>query len=401
MSKRVFIWMGLIVIVAALTACNVLGAPETEQPVTAEPGVETPAGQPTDAAQPTTGPATQPATSAGCPAAGEGTSQYVNEAGGYCFLYPAAFTVQQSQFSQYEVSIVGPPLDDSMEPALAFMIVDVVGKPGMVSQAALTASAFADAQMERYAPAGVPGEMTRSDSTIAGQPAVLLDNVPGQMNGREAYFVVNDTLYKLYIAPINNQLPQAQPDADLVWNTITNSLTFFATPAVDVVTAQEVCPTPGDGQQLYISETDGFCVLLPSTFTAEPGWFGVFAGGPELPTLPEYVLPANRVSIAFGWNGYAVEGDTIDSLAQQRIDNAPDPAAVTRQDITIGGQPAVVLEDTADPIGQRTALVIYGNQLISMLIKPTDFNQWPEAQPAVEEAWNLAIGSMQFFDPWN
>jgi hypothetical protein len=47
-------------------------------------------------------------------------------------------------------------------------------------------------------------DIQRSNAEIAGQPAVILDNVPGQNLNRRVLIVHNDRLYDLTFAPLDH-----------------------------------------------------------------------------------------------------------------------------------------------------------------------------------------------------
>ena len=80
---------------------------------------------------------------------------------------------------------------------------------------------------------------------------------------------------------------------------------------------------------------------------------------------------------------------------------ARDPLTLTREDITIAGLPAVILNDTTDPLGQPVAMVVANDTLYTILLKPANYTAYPEAQAPGEEIWNSVLTTIQFFDAWN
>ena len=55
-------------------------------------------------------------------------------------------------------------------------------------------------------PQGDPG-ITRQPFTLGGQPAELLENVPGQLFSRVILAVHNDQLYQLWFNPVDASVP--------------------------------------------------------------------------------------------------------------------------------------------------------------------------------------------------
>jgi hypothetical protein len=387
----------IVLMLAVLSACaNAGGAPSEPDTLTQEPVAATPEGQ-----QPETQPTPADGSpSAACPAEQPGMKLFVNEASGYCFLYPDTFTASTEQAYQADVNIVGQPLegDTSMEPAIAWLTVNTIAKPGVA--AGMTIDQYASEAIANLGESLSP-QVTTEPGTIGGQPAILAKGPFGRGNGREAFVIANNTIYVIFNDPVDlTQIPEIQADSDLVWNNVLQSMIFFTPPVVDAVLPEEVCPAAGEGQALYVNRVQGFCMLVPATWTQDTMIPGTFFGGPEIPTLPDYVFPLYHVSLTVASAGPA-QGKTAAQFADERITNAPDPAVFTREDITIAGLPAVVLNDTSDPIGQPAAMVVASDTLYTILLKPANYTLYPDAQAPGEEIWNSVITTLQFFDAWN
>jgi len=386
--RSVRLLSALALLALAGIACSLPLAPAT-------PGATPPGGEEviaTTAPEQPTAPPTEADPTAICPAATPGTAQLIDPEGGFCLLYPERFTVSQDI---YGTNLVGPPLDDSMEPAAAFLSINVIAAPG--AAAGITAGQWADQQIALYP--DLAGQITREETTLAGQPAVAVTGLPAYLGGRDTYVVVNNTLYAFHLHPVDNLVPIAQPDSDEVWATVSSSLAFFPPPPAEFVLPEDVCPAAGAGQAQYVNREAGYCFLHPAAFQPEPSWPGVIAGGPDLPTLPDYVFPERKVSIAVGLVG-PTDGKSVQEMIEPYLVNT-NPATTTRQDITIGGFPAIVIEDTADPIGQRTGFVVADDTLYTILIKPSNAANYPEAAEAVEQLWSSVTQSMTFFTAWN
>lgn len=154
----------------------------------------------------------------GCPSPTADTKLLLNEEHGYCLLHPI------------EYNVVYPP----MEHCLAYTVnsmecqfVTFAGTDGMpysgigVSEASgRTASQVADAEIAFLGP---DFDIQRADLTIDGEPAVMMDGLPGQDIVRKVVIVHNDLLYTLSFTPWDKN------DTALVnhYTTIVNSLHFL------------------------------------------------------------------------------------------------------------------------------------------------------------------------------
>lgn len=88
--------------------------------------------------------------------------------------------------------------------------------------------------------AGFDGfDITRSETTVAGEPAIVLDNVPGQDINRRVIFTHDDQLYDIYFSPID---PADTTAIDAFVESILRSFTFI--PVCETVTAADECVEP-------------------------------------------------------------------------------------------------------------------------------------------------------------
>jgi hypothetical protein len=135
-----------------------------------------------------------PAALANCPAERDGTQRVVDARRGFCLLIPAAYTVFNT--NPNEIVIAKESLLNVTEPRL-FVAVTGAG--------ARTAAQAADDIV-----ASMPGfDLKRSTVDIAGQEAVVLDNVPGQDLLRHVLFVHNGRLFDLTFSPADHEQMEA------------------------------------------------------------------------------------------------------------------------------------------------------------------------------------------------
>ncbi len=108
---------------------------------------------------------------------------------GFCLLVPATHTLFDT--SPDEITIAKESLLNVTDPRLQIAVIPAEGR---------TAEQFADAIVAEFA----GFEIARSTATIAGQPAVMLDNVPGQDLSRRVLIAHNDRLYTFTFSPLSN-----------------------------------------------------------------------------------------------------------------------------------------------------------------------------------------------------
>lgn len=151
-----------------------------------------------------TGPAVAPAADgATCPEAQPGLATVRNYQQGFCLLVPADYTVFDT--APNEIALVRDSLMNVTDPRLHIAVTAAEGR---------TAEQLADELL-----AELTGfEIERSTTEVAGQPAVVLTNMPGQDLNRRVLIALNDRLYDLTFMPLSS------PDLENFYTTI---LTYF------------------------------------------------------------------------------------------------------------------------------------------------------------------------------
>jgi len=157
-------------------------------------------------------PSTQPADP--CPAPGEGQLLLRNETDGYCLLYPAAYTLDQT--NPGVTDIVVDNVMNHWDPRLSIAVSDAAGQ---------TLDDVAARLATDYAPPGF--EITSQSITVAGEEAVLLDNLPGQDLNRRVAFLHDGTLYSLFIAPLGDEGSEVRQQAEMLYQLALESFRFL------------------------------------------------------------------------------------------------------------------------------------------------------------------------------
>lgn len=233
-----------IAVIFMLTAC--LAGQATQSPEDIENQVSTvvaltfSAGQtPTQAAQPI------PTNTTACSSPTTDTELLMNEEHGYCLLHPAGYNV------------VYPPMETCLANTVNSMECQFVTFTGADSHPnawinvdealGRTAGEVADAEI---ASLGSEFNIERTDLTIDGEQAVLMDGLPGQDPVRSLVIVNDDLLYTLTLTPWDKN------DTALVnlYTTIVNSLHFLP---VDLKPMPTKTMLPAGFQLDFVYPVDG------------------------------------------------------------------------------------------------------------------------------------------------
>lgn len=306
------LWLTILFIcLAVLAACGGQTiAPEAAvAPATAAPATEEPAATDAPTAEPV----------AACPTATDDTYLLRDPRHGFCLLYPAGHKVERP--NPDEVTIVVGSLLNVTEPRVGITVTPAAGR---------TAQTLADEIV-----AGFEGfEIAQSATTVAGESAIVLDDVPGQDINRQVIFTHGDQLFHLYLTPVD---PANTTPIDAFMETILRSFAFM--PVNDMVTAEDECLAPKVDEQLIQSEALGFCFLAPAGFTLEEPsetnanlFFGSMMDV-EHPKLMIEVTDAGGAAAAAAadelvasFEGFDIPrtfGDTLGYEVAERLDNVP------------------------------------------------------------------------------
>jgi hypothetical protein len=151
---------------------------------------------------------------ASCPSVKEGTLVYIDETGSFCLLYPAGFRVASPQASITVISV--PEEDRGLSPSLTIMI----GPGEGTSIDSLVAGLE-----ERHANI----DLNSYETTIDGERAVVVENVPGVAVTQQAFVVHDDLLYTFIAKPMGGDVSAEQIAlVEEAWATTLASFTFLS-----------------------------------------------------------------------------------------------------------------------------------------------------------------------------
>jgi len=150
----------------------------------------------------------------GCPTATADMELLTNEEGGYCLLYPAAYAVNPPR-----LIIINPVSEPGDVPGDAW--VNIMAEPA----AGRTAAQVADAQI---AEVGEDFGVTRSEITMDGMQAIVVDGLPGPDSWRKVFVVANDRFYTMEFQPWFPSDDPAQPTLlENLYTTIVDTIHFL------------------------------------------------------------------------------------------------------------------------------------------------------------------------------
>ncbi len=138
---------------------------------------------------------------------------FVNPFKGYCFSYPQDFLIQAFEFER--PLFLGPVVDENLEPARMSFWIET--EPAENADLAAAVEAFINAQ-----PVSDPA-IERTTTSLAGIPAEILDNVPGQLASRVVITVQDGVIYRLWFNPADENRPELQTDLERAFTAVTGS----------------------------------------------------------------------------------------------------------------------------------------------------------------------------------
>jgi hypothetical protein len=174
--------------------------------------------EPTSAAPDPVAPALNSQPPAACVVAGQET--YVNPYDGYCFVYPLRFELRTSPAGQPQ--LFGPALDQNLDALRANMALEV---EVAVKDARL--SDIVDQYVGQFAGMNIPA-ITRTPIVLGGEPAEMLEVVPGREGSRDVFMLHAGTLYHFMFMPSVRDFAQAKNDVEELYNDVTQSFTFMS-----------------------------------------------------------------------------------------------------------------------------------------------------------------------------
>lgn len=314
-----------------------------------------------------------------CLQPGDGEQLLVNVEHGYCVLYPATHTTEQTNPDGME--IVVDSVMNHIDPRASITVEAANGR---------TLDAVIDEALADYVPEGF--DVAQSAITVDGVDAVLLDNLPGQDLNRRVLFLHGDRLYSLFFAPIGEAESDTREQADALYDLVLDSFRFLSeeTAISEAMLAQlqaDGAATANTDVQVQ-AVADGYArvVIYLDTAAAPDNWFLGFAregdagwesvtygsGMDELAIeemgVPRSVWPDGWLeqvaSPSFGWPVYGNDAGafaimyppdaTVHENERPSVDGVLAPAENTLSIVPASGDYALII--TYSPLAEETEL---------------------------------------------
>lgn len=149
-----------------------------------------------------------------CPNPTEGTKLLRHAAQGYCLLYPADYVVVEGDDAT--VTLVLDSIMNHIDPRLGLTVEDAAGR---------TLEQVAEQVAADYALPDVASE--RTTTTIAGEEAVIFDQLPGQDLNRRVVLIHEERLYHFFFTPVDPSVAEVYERMETFYETITASFTLI------------------------------------------------------------------------------------------------------------------------------------------------------------------------------
>lgn len=191
-----------------------------------------------------------------CPEGTADVTLFVNGQDGYCLLHPAWYRASASQPGTAVIS--GPGLGTGGDQAEVFIMIDQLG-----SANGLLAEEIAEGQLSGVEDSGT--DLDWGSINMGGETAITADGVPGTFPTRQAFVVHEDTAYVLTVGPIDDSLPAASREAELLWQTVVFSFRFVEK-SEEVTGSVQIDCTPDSEFISDITIPDGTEVAVGTSF---------------------------------------------------------------------------------------------------------------------------------------
>lgn len=147
-----------------------------------------------------------------------GQATFVNPLKGYCISYPQEFQIQANEYER--PLFLGPSYDQSIEPLQARLWIETTP----LAEGANLAQAVDE--LLAGLPSGAPA-ITRQAAVLGGEPAEILENVPGQLFSRVAVVAHKGMLFQLWFNPMDSSVPIVLPDVERLFQAVSGSFSFL------------------------------------------------------------------------------------------------------------------------------------------------------------------------------
>lgn len=154
-----------------------------------------------------------------CPTPTLDTTLYVDPIGGVCFLYPVTFDRSANLGENSSIAVfLGGNFTPVTDPVRGTLFLDVTPAADGATLTDAVDAALADFT-------GLDG-LSRTPFSLGGQPAEIVDGIPGANATRQIYVLANGKVYTFVLQPLEVTETNVRGDVELVYNTAISSVVF-------------------------------------------------------------------------------------------------------------------------------------------------------------------------------
>lgn len=284
-----------------------------------------------------------------CPAPTDTLQRLVVPEGHYCLAYPAEYKVEKPGAGE-TILLMGGLLNAS-DPRVHIRVSDAAG-------------ATAETAADRVVADFKDFTLDRSVRTVAGEPAVVLDKVPGQEINRRVLFVREGLLYDLMFAPADPAVGDAFTGMNTLQEQVLGSFTFL--PAGFAMA--DDCLAPTEGTQLHKDGARGYCLLYPAGYSVQQtdaNEAAIFSGSLMDVSKPKLFV---RVEDANGQTA----AELADATAADIQASIPGHQVDRPFGVTIGYEAAERLDNVPGQDLARVLIAVHGPRAYRLTFVPSD-----------------------------
>lgn len=301
-----------------------------------------------------------------CTQPAAGTHQLIYAAIGVCFLYPDQYDVMQADdkgihlYIRSLLNTEAPLFSLSVEPASGRSLDEVTA--------------------QRLINYSLPENHSQAFE-LGGEPAILLDNLPGQDTNRRVIAIYNGMVYDLMVARIGAEYGAVGEQAEALFTTITSSFQFIGIELHAPLLAGPECQQMLAGTTLFTNTGDGYCLLLPEGYAVDDS-LTTENGGSETAVYmdsPQDASHARLFITVVEADGRSLEEATAAHEAEIEA-AAPGSDVIVSFGYMLDGVAANQFDQVPGQDLSRQVLLVHNGRLYTLTFKPDD--------PAASEAYN-------------
>jgi hypothetical protein len=311
---------------------------------------------------------------AACPPVTDETRLLWLPAHGYCLLYPIGYKVEKPNEMQTDL-VIGSLLN-VQGPRVSIVVEQAAGR---------TVGAVADQLL-----ADLPDfDIQRGEANLGGTEAIVLDGLPGQEINRRVIAEHDGRLYQFTFTPADQGLGDVYERMEALYAGVLASFTFIPV-SIESSLGQDCLEAKANEQPLTYAAYN-FCLLSPIGYAVdEPSANRIVLYVGSLLGV-EHAKAFIEVSDAGGRAAEQIAAD----LASELEASMPGYTAELNFGLSVGYEPAWVLEKVPGQDISRQVIVVHDDQLYRLTFVPADV-QVGDAYAQMESLYSLVINSFRF-----